>query len=77
MFGDIVLVVNSNVIPDSKIQRQCHILNYHCNREAQAKEIIKFVHMNGNENPADILIKIRAYNNWFPLMKNLILWHDM
>ena len=77
MFGDNFLVVNPTVIPSGKIQRQYRILNYHCTRGAQEKVIIKFLHMNGNYNPAGILTKIRASNTYLPLMKPLILWNDM
>ena len=45
-----------------KLQHRSHIINYHHTREAQAKGIIKFVHMNGNDNPADIVTKSRTYN---------------
>ena len=62
MFGENFLVANLTVIPDSKIQRRSQILNYHCTRESQAKGIIKFVHMNGNENPADIVTKSHGFN---------------
>ena len=77
VFGDNFSVFNSTVMPTGKIQRRSHILNYHCTREAQAKDIIKFVHMCGNENTADIVTKIRASNICFPLIKPLILKHDM
>ena len=72
MFGDFFLVVNSTVITAVKIQHRYHIINYHCTRESQAKDIIKFVHMNGNDNLADIMTKSRAYNTWYPLTKPLI-----
>ena len=77
MFGDFFLVVNSTVITAVKIQHRYHIINYHCTRESQAKDIIKFVHMNGNDNLADIMTKSRAYNTWLPLMKPPLFWRDM
>ena len=61
----------------SKLQRWSYILNYHRTRESQAKEILNFIHTNGNENPADIVNNIRASNTWFHLMKPLLFWHDM
>ena len=60
-----------------KLQRCSHILNYHRTWEAQAKDIIKFVHINGNDNPADIVTKICASNTWSPLKKPLLFWRDM
>ena len=60
-----------------KLQRRSQILNYHLTRESQANSIIKFVHMNVNDNPDDIVTKNRAYNTWFTLMKPLLFWRDM
>ena len=77
MFGNNVLVVNSTMMPAVKLQRLSHILNYHRTREAQAKGIVKFVHMNGNENPADILSKNFPSNTRFPLMKPCLFWNNM
>ena len=77
MFCDNFLVVNSTFMPASKIQLHYHILNYHYTRESQKKGIIKFVHMNVNDNPADIVTKIRAYNTRLPLMKPLLFWSDV
>ena len=75
IFGDNFLVSNSTFMPAGKLQRRFHILNCHLTREAQEEVIIKFVHMNGNDNTADIVTKSQAYNTWFPLMKPLIFWH--
>ena len=77
MFGDNFLVVNYIGMPSGKLQRRYHILDCHGTREAQAKGIIKFLQMNGNENPADILTKIRASNTWFHLIKPLLFCHGM
>ena len=35
------------------------------------------MHMNGNNNPDDIVTKSHAYNTWFPLMKLLVFWPDI
>ena len=64
MFGDNLSVVNSSVLPSGKLQKRAHILNYHRVREAQAAGIVQFVHIDGKENPADILTKPRV---GFPL----------
>ena len=77
VFGDKLLVLHLNVILAGKIQRRSHILNYHCTRKSQSKGITKFVHMNGNDNPADIVTNRRAYKTWSLLMKPLLFWHDM
>ena len=77
IFGNKVLVVNLTVIPAGKLQCRTHIINYHRTREAQAKFVIKFVHMNVNDNPAYIGTKIYISNTWLPLIKTLLLWRDM
>ena len=74
MFGDNLSVVNSSVLPSGKLQKRAHILNYHRVREAQAAGIVRFVHIDGKENPADILTKPRSSRDWCGLMKPLIFW---
>ena len=64
MFGGNVFVVNSTVVPAGKLQRQYQILNDNRTREDQSKRIIKFVHINVNDNPAEIATNICAYNTW-------------
>ena len=76
MFGDNVQVINSTVLPADKIQHQYQIINDHCTREDQANGIIEFVNMNSNDNPADIVTKICASNNWYPLANPILFWND-
>ena len=77
MFGDNFSVVDLTVMPTGKLQRCSHIINYNRTREDQAKRVIKFVQMHGNDNPANIVTKSHLSNTWFPLMKPLIFWSDM
>ena len=77
MFGDNMSVVNSSVLPSGKLQKRAHLLNYHRVREAQAVGTVKFVHMDGKENPADIMTKARSSREWFPLMKPLLFWRKL
>ncbi len=76
MFGDNLSVVNSSTIPSGKLQKRNHILNYHRVREAQASKIVNFVHMDGKDNPADILTKHRTSTFWYPLMKPFLFWRE-
>ena len=62
IFGDNFSVFNLTVMLASKLQHRFHILNCHFTMEAKAKGVIKFMHMNGNENPADIVTKSRSSN---------------
>ena len=57
MFGDNLSVVNSSVLPSGKLQKRVHILNHHRVREAQAAGVVRFIHVDGKENPADIVAK--------------------
>ena len=77
MFGDNLSVVNSTLMTASKLQHRYNILNYNFTKEAQAKVIIKFVHMSGNDNTAITAIYSRVSNTWFLLMKPLLFWRDM
>ena len=69
-------VVNSTVMPNGKLQKRSHLLNYHICREAQASGIINFAHIDGKDNPADILTKNRSSKEWFALLKPLIFWRS-
>ena len=71
------LFFNLTVIPTLKLQRRSDSINYYYNREAHVKGIMKFFHMNGNDNPANIVTNIWAYNTWFHLMKYLLFWSAM
>jgi len=74
MFGDNLAVVNSATMPNGRLQKRSHILNYHRVREAQAAKIVNFVHMNGKDNPADILTKFRSSREWYELLKPILFW---
>ena len=47
LFGDNLSVVNSSVLPNGKLQKRSHLLNYHLCREAQASGVINFAHIDG------------------------------
>ena len=56
LFGDNLSVVNnSTVMPSGKLQKRSHLLNCNMCREAQASRIINFAHIDGKDNPADVL----------------------
>ena len=76
LFGDNLSVVNSTVMPSGKLQKRSHLLNYHMCREAQAAGIINFAHIDGKDNPADVLTKNRSSKEWFALLKPLIFWRS-
>ena len=55
MFGDNLAVINSSAIPDDTLKKRHNALSYHRIREAIAFKILKFYHINGTENPTDVL----------------------
>jgi hypothetical protein len=57
MFGDNESVVNTASMPHGKLNKRHNALSYHRTREAIAADIVRFHHIPGNKNPADILSK--------------------
>ena len=75
MFGDNETVVNTASIPHSKLHKRHNALSYHRVREAIAAKIIRFHHIPGPTNPADILSKHWDYATIWPILKP-ILFHE-
>ena len=67
MFGDNKSVVMSSTIPHSTLGKRWNALSYHRVREAVAGGWVRFEHIPGTENPADILTKPLP---WFSLKVN-------
>jgi len=62
MFGDNKSVVDSSTILHSKLHKQHNALSFHHIQEAIATGILlEFYHIEGTENPADILSKHWGY----------------
>ena len=57
MFEDNESVVKGAFIPDAKLQKRHHLLSHHSAREKIAAEHLRFIHLSGSCNPADILSK--------------------
>lgn len=64
MFGDNMAVINSASIPENTLKKRHIALSYHRVREAIAAKVLKFYHISGKENPADILTKILPSAVW-------------
>ena len=63
----------------TKIERNYSSLNSthqltHRVREAIASGMLRFMHVPGNLNPADILSKAWAYNQVWPILKSILFW---
>ena len=74
LFGDNKSVVTSSTIPHSTLGKRWNALSYHRVREAVAGGWLRFEHIPGTENPADIMTKPLP---WFMLrvfVEPLLLW---
>ena len=60
LFGDNESVVKSATIPHAKLHKRHVLLSFHCVHEAIASGMLRFMHVPGNLNPADILSKAWA-----------------
>ena len=74
LFGDNQSVVTSSTIPHSQLAKRWNALSYHRVREAIAAGIIRFHHVDGKENPSDVLTKPLDHATAFPLVEPLLFW---
>ena len=74
VFGDNQAVVNSSMIPEYNLKKRHNALAYHRVREAIAAGIIQYYHIDGKENPADVLRKFLPHSKWWLLVKPLLHW---
>jgi hypothetical protein len=74
MFGDNELVVNSSSIPHARLHKRHTALSFHRVREAIASKYIRYTHIAGCKNPADVLSKHWAYSNIWPMLQCLLFW---
>ena len=66
MFGDIQSMITRTTIPHSPLAKHHNALAYHRIREAFAAKIIKFFHIAGTSNPADVLSKHCGHPQLWP-----------
>ena len=74
LFGDNQSVVTSSTVPSSVLNKRSSALNYHRVREAIAAKILKFLHIAGKENPADILSKHFSCSDVWNTLQPLLFW---
>ena len=74
MFGDNETVVNTASIPHSRLVKRHNALSYHYVRHGIAAGAIRFHHMRGEDNPADILSKHWGYQKVWSQLKPLLFW---
>ena len=74
MFGDNKTVVDTASAPAGKLHKRHNALAYHKTRYAVAADIIRFYHIAGVTNPADILSKHWDYASIWTQLKPLLFW---
>mgnify|MGYP006357956311 FL=1 len=74
MFGDNKSVVDSSTTPHAGLNKRHNILSFHRVRQAIASGVIKFYHIPGEENPADILSKHWGYSQIWHVLRPLLFW---
>ena len=74
MFGDNQSVVTSSTIPTSSLSKRHNALAYHKVREAIAAKILKYYHIEGTKNPADVLTKNLQRQEAWPHLQPLLFW---
>jgi hypothetical protein len=71
MFGDNESVVNSAMNPHSKLHKRHTALSYHRVHEIKAFGAYIFYHLDGENNPADILSKHWCYSQVWHMLRSL------
>ncbi len=74
MFGDNETVVNTASMPHSRLHKRHNALSYHKTRAAIAAEVIRFHHIRGAVNPADILSMHWDYPSVWECLRPLMFW---
>ena len=68
LLGDNKSVITSSMIPYSTLSKRHNALAYHRVRSAVAGGYLKFCHMDGKQNPADIMTKFLPYPSFWPFV---------
>jgi hypothetical protein len=74
MFGDTESVVNSSTMPAGKLHKRHIALSWHQVRESIAAKTLRFIHIPGAINPADMLSKHWGYQQTWTQLQALLFW---
>jgi len=74
LFGDNQSVITSSTIPKSTLNKRHNALSYHRVHECIAMGIIHYMHVDGKNNPSDVLTKFLGYTKLRPLIQPLLFW---
>ena len=76
LFGDNASVATSGSVPHSRLSKRHQALSYHYVREAIASNMVRFYHISGDINPADILSKHWAHGVVYPKLLRPLLFYE-
>ena len=74
LLGDNRSVITSSTIPHSSLSKRHQALAYHRVRSAVAGGFLKFCHIKGTQNTADIMTKFLPYPVFWPFVQPLLFW---
>ena len=74
MYGDNESVVNTASMPQGKLHKRHNALAFHRCRDAIAAGIVRFYHIAGKLNPADVVSKHWDFPSVRPLLRPLLFW---
>jgi uncharacterized small protein (DUF1192 family) len=74
LLGDNKSVITSSTIPHSSLSKRHQALSYHRVRSAVAAGFLKFCHIDGKQNAADIMTKFLPYPVFWPFVQPLLFW---
>ena len=74
LFGDNKSVVTSSTIPHSNLSKRWNALSYHRVREAVAGGWLRFEHIPGTQNPADVFTKALPWHVMGSHVEPLLMW---
>ena len=74
LFGDNLSTIISSTKSDGRLAKRWNILSFHRVCEAVAHGIVRPFHIEGKNNPANVLSKHTSSSIWYELMRPLIFW---
>ena len=74
LFGDNQSVITSSIIPHSNLNKRPNALSNHRVREAISAKVLYFIHVEGKNNPSDIMTKFLNWSKFWPLIQPLLFW---
>ena len=74
LIGDNQSIITSSTIPHSSLNKRHNALSYYRVQEAISARILYFIHVDGKNNPSDIMTKLLNWSKFWPLIQPLLFW---